>query len=177
MRLFLYGVIRLMLWSAAVFIALFPTLQTTGTMPSWHLQGTMLAVNSAGHFRDLFFIIVPASAVSLSTTLDFLCSKPKGEITGLLVVIALIVNMMVLLSGFVGFALIPNDAKVLPDDAFSLYSWLITVGLIITLGTELWISGFAASERALAQARLMHSGSAGTRAATVAADTGTPGNP
>ena len=140
MGLALYGFIRLLLWSAGVGIALFPTLQTTRLIPSWHLLGTMESVNAAGHFRDLFFVIVPASAVSLSTTLDFLCVRLRGEINALLAVIALILNIIILLSGFVGFLLIPPGTGYLSADVFSISSWLILVGLIISLVTELWIS-------------------------------------
>lgn len=121
-------------------IALFPTLQEIHLIPSWHFAGTMETINHHGHFRDLFFVIVPASAVSLSTTFDFLC-KPRGNITLLLLVIALILNVVVLLSGFLGFVLIPPSAGPLAPDEFSLYSWLITVGLMLSLVTELWASG------------------------------------
>lgn len=146
-RSILYGFLRFILWAGVVFIALFPTLQLSHVFPSWHFIGTMSLVNAAGHFRELFFIVVPAAAVSLSTTLDFLCGRPKNEITGLLVLIALVINIVVLLSGFIGFLLLPPDSGRLADDVFSLYSWLITLGLIISLVTELWISGFAANQR------------------------------
>jgi hypothetical protein len=147
MALALYSVIRMLLWGAGVIIALFPTLQAIHLIPSWHFGGVMEVINRAGHFRDLFFVIVPASAVSLSTTVDFLCSKPRGEITGLMAVIALVLNVVVLLSGFVGFLLIPPTAGPLSPDEFSAYSSMISIGLILSLVTELWTSGAAHSAR------------------------------
>lgn len=141
MGLVLYVIIRLLLWGAGVIIALFPTLQELHFIPSWHFIGAMDVINRGGHFRDLFFVIVPASAVSLSSTFDFLCAKPRGEITLLMLVIALILNVVVLLSGFLGFVLIPPTAGPLKPDEFSLYSWLITIGLMLSLITELWSSG------------------------------------
>jgi hypothetical protein len=147
MGLALYVVVRLLLWSSGVAIALFPTLQAIHLMPHGHLASSLDAINKAGHFRDLFFVIVPASVVSLSTTLDFLCSRPRGEITGLMLVIALILNVVVLLSGFLGFILIPPGAGELDPDEFSLYSWPLMVGLLLSLVTELWIAGAAHVER------------------------------
>jgi hypothetical protein len=141
--LVLYGLIRLLLWSAAVGIALFPTLQAVPQAPTWHLSATMAMVNSSGHFRDLFFVVVPAAAVALATTFDFLSANLNRvpEVTGLSAIIALLLNVVVLLSGFVGFLLIPSGRVVLGPDAFWLYSWLISLGLAISLITELWVSG------------------------------------
>jgi len=137
----LYGLIRLLLWGAGVGIALFPTLQAVHFLPSWHFAGTMDYVNAQGRFRDLFFVIVPASAVSLSTTVDYLCARPRNEINALLAVISLILNVVILLSGFVGFALIPEKHVPLAADIYILCSWIIICGLVVSLTTELWISG------------------------------------
>ncbi len=143
----LYGFLRLLLWSAVVAIALFPTLQAAPSFSSWYARDVMATVNADGHFRDLFFVIVPASAVSIATTMDYLCAARGTEIAALSAMIALMLNLVVLLSGFVGFLIIPAGKSVLGHDAFLLYSWVISGGLILSLITELWVSGATASQR------------------------------
>ncbi|NPU68863.1 hypothetical protein HL667_27945 [Bradyrhizobium sp. 83012] len=120
-------------------------------MPTLHLLADMKTINDAGHFRDLFFGLVPASAVSLSTAFDFICVKARGEITGLLVVIALILNVVVLLSGVVGFLMIPPHSPPLSPAEFSAYSSMILAGLGFSLVTELWTSGAAHRSRGAGQ--------------------------
>src|SRR2546423_856829 len=141
--LLLYCFLRLVLWSSGVAITLFPTLQAASTFQSWGIDSILAGLNADGHFRDLFFVIVPASVVSLSTTIDYLSgSFPQGSATtGLVITIVLLFNVLVLVSGFVGFLLIPVGHTVLPPDALTRYSWLILVGLFLSLVTELWVSG------------------------------------
>lgn len=153
-RLILYGILRLLLFSAAVALALFPTIRMAHDFPSWWPQGVAEAVNASGHFRDLFFVIAPASAVALATTLDFLCAAHTSDSTRLSVVIALVVNMLVLTSGFIGFMAIPPKDVSLPPNEFWFYCWVIWIGLAVTIVTELWIS--CAAERMRSKSR--HSG-------------------
>lgn len=160
--IFIYCFLRLLLWTAGVAIALFPTLQIAPHLSSWGISSVFAAVNSDGHFRDLFFVIVPASAVSLSTTLDYLCGSLShgSEVTGLLVIVVLVINVLVLLSGFVGFLLIPVGHTALDPDALSSYSGLITVGLVLSLITELWVSGAGERRRRGLHSRNSKAGSA-----------------
>jgi uncharacterized membrane protein len=96
------------------------------------------AANKAEHFRDLLFALVPAASISLSTTIEYLCSHRDRGVS-LLTVIGLILNILILLSGFVGFLVIPDD-QALGRDLFALYSKLIILGLVISLVSELWTS-------------------------------------
>ncbi|HXD44241.1 MAG TPA: hypothetical protein VN655_03825 [Pseudolabrys sp.] len=141
----LYALIRLILWSGAVGIALFPTVQVTGLYTILHSMALFAPINKIGHLRDLFFLVVPASAVSLSTTIDYLCAKHETD-SALGALIALILNFLVLVSGFVGFLVLPGNT-VVPGDTISLYSEAIVVGLVVSLSTELWLSGAAEKHR------------------------------
>jgi hypothetical protein len=141
-----YLALRLVLWAGAVAIAMFPTLQAADTLPSFDPKAMMAVVNSHGNFRDLFFVIVPAAAVSLSTTMEFLCTYViratlVPATVGFIALLAVLGNTVVLLSGFVGFLLIPAAAGPLNMDQLALYSALILCGLGISLGTEIAISG------------------------------------
>jgi hypothetical protein len=149
----IYVALRLVLWAGAVAIAMFPTLQAAHVMPSFDPKFTMAGVNGHGNFRDLFFVIVPAAAVSLSSTMEFLCTFVVREAlvpatVGFIALLVVLANTVILLSGFVGFLLIPPSAGPLAADAFTLYSTLIIAGLGISLGTELGISGLSEVFRA-----------------------------
>jgi hypothetical protein len=107
----------------------------------------MLAtVNGAGLFRDLFFVIVPAAAIALATTTDYMCAHVisgrmrSGALVEGIVFILILANFMVLLSGFVGFLEIPPASGPLSPDKFKLASWVIYIGLCISLGSEIWVS-------------------------------------
>ena len=152
-RLILYGLLRFLLFSAAVALALFPTIRMAHDVHSWSPLGLAHAINDSGHFRDLFFVIAPAAAVALATTLDFLCAAHTSDETRLSVVIALVINVMVLMSGFIGFMAIPATDLPLPKDQVLPYSWAIWIAIGITLGTELWVSGAAERMRSKRNAR------------------------
>ncbi|KIZ37693.1 hypothetical protein OO17_23370 [Rhodopseudomonas palustris] len=103
-------------------------------------------VNDAGLFRDLFFVIGPASAIALSTTLEYLWTHvilPKKQIVpayfGGLTAVLVLLNFVVLLSGFIGFLALPAPSAhtVLGPPALSLYSWVIGLGLLVSFGTEM----------------------------------------
>ena len=139
--LFWYGIVRLFLWSAAVFLALFPTISNLDTILDRYF---LWQINQNGHFRDLFFLLAPASALALATILDFIWDDNTSKAARIAAIVALLANLAVLLSGFVGFLRVPDDT-VLPDGDFATDWKLIVAGLIITLVSELWIS--VASER------------------------------
>src|SRR5580692_2267953 len=101
--------LRVALWAIAVAIALFPTFQVDHVFPTLDPILAMATVNKHGHFRDLFFVIVPAAAVSLSTTMEFLSScviRPRGgnhgrvpATIGFVALLAVLGNTAILLSG------------------------------------------------------------------------------
>jgi hypothetical protein len=143
--------LRVFLWGIAVAIASFPTFQADHFFPTLDPIVTMALINSHGHLRDLFFVIVPAAAVSLSTTMEFLSScvirkstrrghtRPTATV-GFLALLAVLGNTVILLSGFIGFLLIPPGSGPVDVDALKLYSNLILWGLGISLATEMGIS-------------------------------------
>lgn len=136
MGLVKYGGIRLILWGSVVAIAWLPTF-ATATDPL-KVGSIFETINNEGSFRDLLFALVPASAVSISSTLDFLCSSRDGD-ESMSAVFALLANICVLASGLAGFLMIQADT-VLNGDQFGTYSDLIWFGLVLTLVTELWVS-------------------------------------
>lgn len=151
MRAPVYMAIRLTLWTAGVAIPLFPTLAAAPEAMSLNLPSTLAKINDAGLFRDLFFVIVPAAAIAVATTIDFLCihvlgtSAQKASATlGGVSLLLVLANTVALLSGFVGFLLIPPGHFQLSAGQFLLYSWIIGLGIAVSFVTELGIS-FAAS--------------------------------
>ena len=129
-------------------IALFPTIQATANDAYLEFGRIFQTVNDHGRARDLFFVIVPASAVSIATTVDFLCATRDSEIAGLSALLALLANIAVLLSGLIGFLMMPEDT-ILNSDGFRLFSGVILFGLSVSVITELWVSGAAERQRKL----------------------------
>lgn len=103
-----------------------------------------LKANEEGLFRDILFAIVPAAALSLATTLDFICSGKAANLS--LPILGVLLSVLILVSGFVGFLVIPED-KSLDADLFDLYSALIRMGIFVSLVTELWVSVSAEKHR------------------------------
>jgi hypothetical protein len=102
-----YLALRLTLWVIAVGVAMVPALQGGGTLPSWPHE-TMERINQHGHFRDLFFVIVPAAALAISTLMDFLSRcvirrngtvgtvRIRAPVTvGLLALVGILANMVI----------------------------------------------------------------------------------
>jgi hypothetical protein len=145
----LYLLIRATLWTTGVGIALFPALQAAHSWPSINPFVTADVVNASGHFRDLFYVIVPAAALSISTVLEALCtvSKRVSEITQATVILALIVNILIMVSGLVGFMLIEPGKLAKETASFSAGSWAIAVGLTVSLITEISVSGALERQR------------------------------
>lgn len=135
-KLIPYCLVRLVLWLVAVGIALFPTARSVGihAILDWEF---LSHANRDGAFRDILFAIVPAAALSLATTLDFICSGKAASLA--LPILGVIGGILILVSGFVGFLVIPNDTPLEPD-LFVLYSKMIMLGLSVSLVTELWVS-------------------------------------
>jgi hypothetical protein len=142
----LYGAFRLLLWLAAAALALFPTVWA---LDSWGLS-IVWDINEHKHFRDLFFLLAPTSALALATTLDYIWGNNISRTARNAAIMALLANIFVLLSGFLGFFTIQDDTK-LNDNQFHTFCWVIAVGMILTLATELWISGAGERRRQLQQ--------------------------
>lgn len=146
--LWLYLIVRLALWVSAVGIAAIPALSAPGYMVFGY--GSELAlINSAHAFRDAVFVLVPAGAIALSSLFDFLFRVERVQrMTMFLCVIGLIVNIAVLISGLVGFIKLPEQTEA-SQVTFWVYSWLIGLGLAVSLLTEVWVViGHEAQSRA-----------------------------
>ncbi len=132
-----YLLIRLILWVVVVGLALLPTLRAIDDH-SWNL---FKSANDARLFRDLFFAVVPVTALALSTLLDFLCTR-YAKLSGTafaLSIIALIFNVAGLATGLVGFVTIAADAILGPVPLWT-YSALICMAVVCSLATEIGVS-------------------------------------
>jgi hypothetical protein len=135
-----------------VIVAIFPTLQAAGEWPSLNPYATMADVNAHGNFRDLLFVIVPASAVALSTWMEFLSNcvirkrvDKSGLITvGFLALVGVLANIFILGTGLVGFSLIPAGVQTVGPVTFLHCSNAIVSGLAISFFTE--VAATAANE-------------------------------
>lgn len=127
-----YRIIRLVLWFVAVGIALFPA------MLEW-LDET--AIDEL-LLRDVIFVVIPASALGLSTVLDYLCMNyiVVGGTKFALSVLAIIFNICGMFTGLVGFLEIPNDDALVTSRQLVTFSVLILLALLISLITEFLVS-------------------------------------
>jgi hypothetical protein len=143
-----YLTVRLLLWFSGVFIAFLPTLLAAPELSINPLESAHI-INTAGLFRDLFFIVVPAAVLGLSTSFDFLCVNLTrlSATNGTWSILALMVNIFGLGAGLVGFTLIPHDGKALSGNPLVTYSALIILGLFFSLVTEIGISWMHSVER------------------------------
>jgi hypothetical protein len=126
-----YLVIRLALWVIAVFIALIPVIKSIDCISDL-LQGDS--------FRDLLFVVVPVSALALSTTIDYLCvGFPNLTATQFFnCVCSTILNVIGLVTGLSGFLSIHDGP--MTKLALVTYSALIAVSVISSLVTEVVVS-------------------------------------
>jgi hypothetical protein len=133
----MYGALRFALWLAVVAIALFPTIyRIKGEI---HVADALTVINAQANFRDLLFAIVPAVALPISTTADFLCVNRDSEVEKISAVAAVLANVFFLAAGFVGFLTISPDTA-LPPAQFASYSWVLVIGMTVSGVTEVWIS-------------------------------------
>src|SRR5690349_954056 len=97
----LYGAFRLVLFGAGVGLAFFPTVWGQDHLAE-HMADHSLFwhVNQSGRFRDFFFVLAPASALALTTTLDFIWADHTTPTARNAAILALLANIGVLLSGF-----------------------------------------------------------------------------
>jgi hypothetical protein len=127
-----YRVIRLTLWAIAVVIALFPAI----------LESFAATALDESLLREVIFVVIPASALGLSTVLDYLCMNYQ-ELNGTkfaLSVISILLNMCGMFSGLVGFLVLPHDAVAVTQRQLVTFSILILLALLISLITEYLVS-------------------------------------
>jgi len=95
-----YRTIRLSLWLAAVVIALLPAI----------FKAMDSAVLDVQLLRDFIFVVIPASALGLSGVLDYLCMNYQ-VLSGskfALSILSIIFNIFGMMSGLVGFLVLPS---------------------------------------------------------------------
>lgn len=127
-----YRTIRLSLWFVALIIALFPAI----------LEGIHATVFDNTLLRDVLFIVIPTSALGLSTVLDYLCMNFR-VISGTslaLSILAIIFNMLGLTSGLVGFLVVPKDDVAATNAELWTFSILIFLALLMSFVTETLVS-------------------------------------
>jgi hypothetical protein len=118
-----YLVIRLALWLISVIIALLPAL--------YEFQGWQ-EMSLGENFSDLLFVVVPVSALALSTTIDYLCvgfpDLSTNEFFNSLC--SLLLNSIGLISALTGFVSIENG----PMTARQIYIYSALIGISVVAG-------------------------------------------
>ena len=128
-----YLTVRLALWFVALFVAILPAFFHALAVPSF---------NNSQLFRDALFVTVPAAALGLSTVLDYLCMGFR-LISGTamaLAVLGIVFNTLVLLSGVIGFLILPKSEVPLSATSVWTFSVLIVLALMFSLLTEIFVS-------------------------------------
>jgi hypothetical protein len=141
MKTWHYLTIRLLLWAAAVTVAILPITMHDHVELDWSVLDVRNSINKAGVFRDLLYVITPVSLLSISTLLDHLCRKfwKMSGTSAFLSLLALIANVSTLCSGLLGFSRIAHNTVVSGGQLTS-FSVLIALALIISLLTEIGVS-------------------------------------
>jgi hypothetical protein len=127
-----YRTIRLVLWCIAVLVAGVPAILE-------YLDG---AIFNNTLFRDFLFVIVPASALGLSTVLDYLCMNYQilNGTKFALSILSVIFNTLALASGLVAFLEIPKDTLLVVHSKLWTFSVLICYALLVSILTEYLVS-------------------------------------
>ena len=139
-----YVLIRMVLWTAALAVSLFPTLHATPGI-GFDLVENAMRVNERGLFRDLFFVIAPTSALALSTVTDFLITHyaRSSGLAQIACVLCLPLNVAALVSGFVGFLVIPPGDHPLDPGSFGTAFGLLVFAVGFSALTEIGMSSVA----------------------------------
>ena len=127
-----YRTIRLSLWCVALIIALLPALLES--IHATTFDHTLL--------RDVLFIVVPTSALGLSSVLDYLCMNFR-VINGTslaLSILSIIFNTLGLTSGLVGFLVVTKDNVAATNAELWTFSILIFLALLMSFVTETLVS-------------------------------------
>ena len=126
-----YLAIRLLLWAIAVFIAMLPSIMGNDSFSDFM---------QADSFRELLFVVVPVSALALSTTFDYLCiGFPKLSARAFFFSLgSILLNGIGLTTGLAGFLNVRSG--VLSHSQLWTYSVLICVAVASSLLTEVLVS-------------------------------------
>lgn len=141
MGVFFYLTIRISLWLGAVLVSGLPVLLNDDVDVSLSPLTTIESINAAKVFKELYFVIVPVSVLSLSTIVDYWCRRYR-ELSGslfALTILALFFNILSLGAGLVGFVKITNTIP-LASKALWTYSLFVLYALIVSLGTEIGVA-------------------------------------
>jgi hypothetical protein len=77
------GFVRLIIWGAAVFVASWPAMELSNAGYSFDIRAMGSAVQSAGHFKDFFYISIVISIIGLSNIFDNIAtSRRTGHTIG-----------------------------------------------------------------------------------------------
>ena len=122
-----YLVIRLVLWVIAVVIAALPA------MYEFH---DMTQLSKGEFFSDLLFVVVPVSALALSTTFDYLCvGFPNLNASEFFnSILSLILNSLGLVTALTGFVSIETGQ--MTGRSILVYSIIIGISVVSGLVTE-----------------------------------------
>jgi hypothetical protein len=133
MRTFLWGLVALL-------AAVPPVLSLSAPLQS--LAGTIGALNATGHVRDLFYLLLPTSALALSGVLDYLRlgGERSSAVVLMLAMLAIMMNFLALLSALLAFLSLPSEKYPLPEQTLSLYLSLLGLGLLISFITDIGVS-------------------------------------
>ena len=137
-----YIAIRLILWGFAVGIGLFPILSELPDSLTVKPYILALSINDAGHFRDVFFVVVTIAALGLSTVTDFLtnCYGKMHPAAWNAALICLLLNIICLTAGLVGFLeFAPNQAIANPSKV-AVYTTIVMLAACFGLMTEVCVA-------------------------------------
>jgi hypothetical protein len=141
-NVFFYLLIRLSLWLfGAVLVSVLPVVLNDDVAPSLNMLLAIESINKNGLFKELYFVIVPVSVLSLSTVVDYWCRKFQSLSGSLLAltILAFIFNILSLCAGLVGFVKIESGTP-LADRAVRAYSVVLAYALIVSLLTEIGVA-------------------------------------
>jgi hypothetical protein len=127
-----YRIIRLTLWAAAVTIALLPGILKA--MDATRFDVPLL--------KDFIFVVIPASALGLSTVLDYLCMNYQylSGTSFALSVLSILFNIFGMMSGLIGFLVLPSGDVSVTSRQLWTFSILIFLALLISVITEFLVS-------------------------------------
>lgn len=140
-RAFRRAVERLLLWLFAAVIAAFPALTEAHMWPTWDVESVIRQVNGIGDIRDLFFVVITLSLISITNVIDNCLYRTKDENQwhSLIARCLLVYYLCMVIYATFFFGLL-HPGQTLPSSSLSGYSGAINALLITTFLTEIFIS-------------------------------------
>jgi hypothetical protein len=136
-----YIVLRLVLWIIGVGVAAFPAISRIqiSTDDTW--QVSLQAINSGGYGRELIYVVVIISTLSLSAIIDTIYRHfdKCGPIIKLAILLGLIIFVMAIISALIIFML-SEPGKPLPPPIFTLCIRMLVIIPALGLITEICVS-------------------------------------